>query len=451
MGVLTPILDGLQNLVANLGTGRDKAAHAFYAQTVLDDGQLMAAYRSAWLPRKVVDIPALDACRKWRTWTADRNQIAAIEAEEGRLNIKGKTLEAITAARLFGGAAMLIGTGDTDPSKPLVVDRIGSGGIKYVTVLTRQQCAAGQIDQNPASPNFGKPVDYMLNTAGGAMLKVHPSRLVIFLGAKVPNGITNFQPGWGDSVLNSVMDAITQADGSSANVASLIYEAKVDTIGIPGLMTNITDPRYEAQLLKRFGLAEMGKGINGTLVHDAEEVIGQKTASFATLPDILDRFYQNVSGAADIPMTRLFGRSPGGLSATGDSDIRNYYDRVQAMQELEMSPAMHMLDEAIIRSALGNRPEDVHYQWASLWQTSEKERAEIGKLTAETISTLAGSNLFPVETLGEAAANAMIETEALPGLEAAIERLGMGLSDPEDDTPEVPDNTGPDGGDDATD
>src|SRR5690606_6151383 len=104
---------------------------------------------------------------------------------------------------------------------------------------------------------------------------------------------------------------------------------------------------------------------------------------------------QLVSGAADIPITRFLGQSPGGMQSTGESDIRNYYDRIKAGQELEMRPAMAVLDECLIRSALGSRPADLFYTWRSLWQSSEKERADIGKTTADTIKTLSDTKLIP--------------------------------------------------------
>ncbi len=74
--------DSLQNLTAGLGTSRDKAALSVYVDTYMSDAELVAAYRSSWLARKIVDIPAFDACRKWRAWQAEAAQITLIEAEE---------------------------------------------------------------------------------------------------------------------------------------------------------------------------------------------------------------------------------------------------------------------------------------------------------------------------------------------------------------------------------
>lgn len=433
MGAVAYLTDRLQNLVAGLGTGRDKAASSFYAAPTLTDAQIANAYRGAWLPRKIVDIPALDATRKWRSWQASAEQITAIEAEEKRLGLRRKTQQGLTMARLQGGAALLIGTGSPRPDEPLELDAIARGGLRYVTLLNKRALSPGTIDQDPDSEGYGRPAYYQIQNGRGGV-RVHPSRLAVFHGAPVPDPELSPEPGWGESVLLAIMEAIQHADSTSANVASLVFEAKVDVVRVENLMQNLaSDPRYEALMLQRFQLAATGKGINGMLVLDKNEEYDQKSASFATLPDIMDRFYQAVAGAADIPLTRLFGASPGGLNATGDSDERLYYDRIQAHQELDIAPAMSNLDEALIRSALGGRPKEIHYVWTPLRQKTEREVADIGKVIADTIKTLGEASLFSEEVLAQAGSNALIEAGALPGLEAAIGEHGLEREEEDDE------------------
>lgn len=310
MGVKRFLTDKLVNFVANLGTERDKAAGSFYAPVILTDEQLQNAYRGAWMPRKIISIPAKDATRRWRGWQANKQQIQAIEGEENRLQVKAKTREALTKARLWGGAAIFIGTGDRDTSKPLAPDRLGKGGIKYLTVMSRRELSATEQERDVMSPNYGKPKAYRL---GGSAIEIHPSRLVIFTGADIPDPdlASGNQFGWGDSVLQSAFEAVQQGDGTMANVASLIFEAKVDIIRIPDFMQGMNDKEYEKKLLERFRLAAMAKGINGTLLLDKEEEYDSKSASFSTLPDIIDRFLQAVCAAADIPATRFLGQLEG--------------------------------------------------------------------------------------------------------------------------------------------
>ncbi|TAV48434.1 DUF1073 domain-containing protein [Rhizobium leguminosarum] len=427
--VIAFVRDSLTSLVSRMGTDRDKAATTFYAHTVMSDEQLIAAYSTAWLPRKIVDIPALDACRKWRDWQAKKPQIEAIEEEEKRLNVKGRILEAAKKGRLFGGAAVYIGTGDPDPMQPIEVDRIGKGGIRYLNVMTRRQLSAGEIDRNPESEWYGQPSYYKLSGANGLQVDIHPSRLVRFTGAMPADDEITGNPwqGWGDSVLQATLDAIKNADSTAGNIASLVFEAKIDIIRIPDFMANLNNEVYRSKILERYTLANMSKGINGTLLLDKEEEYETKTANLSGLTDILMAFMQIVSGAADIPVTRLLGQSPAGMNSTGTSDMKNYHDRIQSMQELEMQPAMMRLDECLERSADVVDP-DVYYQWAPLEQMSEKERSEIFKTTADAarqlVGTGTGQEIIPREAVSDALVNRLVEDGVLPGLDAAMEEYG---------------------------
>ncbi|ULJ73606.1 anti-CBASS protein Acb1 family protein [Rhizobium gallicum] len=428
--VIHLVRDGLMSLASRMGTDRDKAATTFYAQPTLTDEQIIAAYRGSWLPRKIVDIPALDSCRKWRNWQAEDDQIEGIEGLEKRLNIKGKILEASKKARLFGGAAVYIGTADANPAQPLDVERVGADGLKYLTVMTRRQLSAGEIDRDPTSEWYGRPKLYTLSGANGLQMEIHPSRLVLFGGAMAPDEDFNqaVNLGWGESVLTSTLDAIKNADSTAGNIASLIFEAKIDIIKVPQFSANIGNQAYEDAVLRRYTLANTIKGINGTLILDAEEEYESKSAQLAGLTDILMAFMQIVSGAADIPVTRLLGQSPAGLNSTGTSDMKNYHDRIQSMQELELSPAMMRLDECIIRSATGKRDKDVYYEWAPLEQMSEKEKADIFKTKADAaralVGTTSGQEIIPREAVSDALINTFVEDGSLPGLEAAIDEYG---------------------------
>lgn len=424
------MVDGFQNVVANLGTSRDKAYAGSYFQRVYSPFELLSAYRSSWLPRKIVDIPAMDATRRWRAWQADKDQISLLEAEEKRLGLVGKTREAMIASRLYGGAVIYISNGEADTAKPLDPKRIKQGGIRHLTVIGRDYINPGEYSQDAESPQFGKPAFYEVNGK-----RIHPSRLVVMTGAPLPAGSPVIEP-WGDSVLAAMFDAIKQADSTAANIASMTYEAIVDVLRIPNLMELLKADGGDAKLTKYLTTLAIAKGNNGMLILDGGGAIqgsdkrdtgteyDRKPISFGGLGDIWDRAMQAVAGAADIPMTRLFGMAPGGMNATGQSDAQNYAAKIAAMQALEITPEMAVLDECLIRSALGDRPEEIHSVWRPIYEPTDMEKAALGKVTAEIIQTLGTSGLFLEEVLAEAGANAMIETGSLPGLEAAVDEYG---------------------------
>lgn len=428
-------VDNLKNFVANLGTSRDKASSSAYYTPFTDPAELSNAYRGSWLSRKIVDIPALDSTRKWRQWQASKDQITLLDSEEKRLGIKQKITEARTKARLFGGAGVYISIkGELDPSLPLDPAKVQKHGIDFLTVMPMRVLQAGELENDPISPDYSKPKFYTVSSSAG-MVIIHPSRIVRFIGAPMPDDELAGNQGWGDSVLTSAWTACKNFDATIANIASLVFEAKVDVIGIPGFTDLMADKQSRDLLVERFQLAAMLKGNNGLLAIDAEETHTSKSFAFAGLEKISEIFAQSGSGAGDIPMTRLFGQSPGGLNATGDSDLRNYYDRIQSAQELEITPAMSVLDECLIRSALGARPAEIHYTWNSLWQTTDKERADIGKTVADTIKTLSESGLFNSDVLSKASENLLIERSVMPGLEAAIEEFGNLLPEENDNDP----------------
>ncbi|TAY66538.1 DUF1073 domain-containing protein [Rhizobium leguminosarum] len=418
--------DSLRSVVAGLGDPlRDKMASAVYGLQFLDDTQLAAIYKNNWLGRKIVDIPAMDAVRKGRDWQAEQDQIELIEAEQNRLGFWHKLLEAKIKARLWGGAALFIGTGEADLEQPLDPELVKKGGIKYLTVLTRRDMNAGEIEQNVLSEFYGKPAYYDV-TGAASMVRIHPSRFATFVGAPHADPLMAYggNQGWGDSVLESVYSAMKNADATAANIASMVFEANVDVFRIPDFMASLSDPSYQGRLIDRFTLAATAKGINRALILDKDEEYERKQVSFATLPEVMQVFLQMAAGAADIPVTRLLGQSPAGMSATGESDMNNYYDRVASIQALEMTPALYRFDECLIRSALASRPPEIFYAWAPLKQMTEKELAEIGKLHAETAQILNTSGLFTAEELRTVVGNQLVEDGFYPGLDQAMDDTG---------------------------
>ncbi|WP_108482270.1 DUF1073 domain-containing protein [Oceaniglobus ichthyenteri] len=429
--------DGLQNVVSGMGTSRDKGFLAQYTMPVDDPAQYLAAYKSSRIIARAIDLPAEDSCREWREWQAESTDITKIEAEEKRLDVRGKMFEARRLARLMGGAAIVIGTGDKDLMKPLDPDKIGKGGVKYLTILSRQSITASEPEDDVTLPGYGKPRLWTVNTRMAGAMQIHPSRLVIQHGVAplADDAGYDAHDGWGGSVLPGMIDNLRRVDEGAANVNSLLYEAKVDVLKVDGLMNNLQSrgQAYEAEILRRMTLAATAKGINGMLLLDALEDYQQKSASFGGLPDVMDRFMQLASAAVGIPMTLFFMQSPGGLNATGESDVRNYYDRIRVQQTLHMEPSMSALDECLIRSALGERPTGLHYNWRPLWQPTAKERAEVGKISAETMKIALEMDAVSPESAGSALVNALTESGAFPGLEGYAEEFPKDRTSGDDD------------------
>lgn len=436
--------DSLRGLESGLGGERDKAArHSFYTQT-LDRSEIDAMYDGDWIAAKAIDAPCFDSVRAWRAWQAEDGEIEAIEEEEHRLGIREKVLEASVLGRLYGGGALIMGIGTQEPETPLSIDSVGKGALQYVHVLDRAEITPTEMRRDPRDPWYGEPVLWEFSTETGVSLRVHPSRVVTFTGRR-RSGVLRRTDPWGVSALQAMYTAIRNAAIADAAIASLLTEAKIDIIRVPGLMMKLATQEYTDLLTQRFRTAMSIKSLVNALVLDKEEEYEQKQISFAQLPETLQQYMVLVSGAADVPVVRFLGQSPGGLNATGESDLRNYYDRISADQVLTLTPRLSRLDEVLIRSATGRRDKAVHYAWNPLWQTSEKEASEIEKNRAETFSKNASSGLVPSKVLSKVLVNTLTETGRYPGIETAMQEYEAeaGEFDPDaDDTDEIDPDTG---------
>jgi hypothetical protein len=433
--------DSLENFITGLGTGKDKQTYTHYTLVMMNRAQQEFAYRGDWIARKIVTIPAEDATREWRSWQSDDKDIEAIELLERNLNLQQKTFTAIWKARLYGGAGLLLGVDQGDLSEELNPDAVQKGALKFVHVVTRWDLANGPIIWDVDSPYYGQPEYYTRAVRGVEKNprindRIHPSRIVRFIGNEIPD--LNLAAGeWGDSVLQSINDAIIAAGTSTAAGAQLLNELKLDIIKVPDLTASISNKKYEQRLTARFAMANVAKSMYNTLLLDGNEEWQRIDAQLTGLPDTLKMYLLIASGAADIPATRFLGQSPAGLSATGESDIRNYYDKIKSIQSTVVTPAMDRLDKVLIRSAVGDVKEgDVVYVWRPLWQMDDAQKAEVASKKANTYKVDVDAAQIPANVIRDARINQLIEDGTYPGLEQILDDYGD-LDDLEEE-PETP-------------
>lgn len=414
--------DRLANLVSGLGGPRDKSAGTHHVHVPRAKAELDAAYRDNWLARKIVDVVPFDMLREWRGWQAAPEDVGAIEAAETALRLREVLLKALRLARLHGGAIILIGDGAPDPAEPLTPESVGRGGLRYLHALGRYAIQAGAVERDPLSPWYGEPAAYAV--AGGQA--VHPSRVIRLVGAPVPEEAGG--DAFGDSVLQALLEAIDQASSAAAHIAAMLPEAKQDVISVPGLSQALATEDGTRRLTERFGYAATMKSMFGMLLLEGDgrspegERYQQKQLDFSGLPEVARLFLQTAAGAADIPVTRLLGQSPAGLNATGDSDLRNYYDHIAARQAVELTPALARLDALLVRHALGRPAPEIWSAWRPLLQASERDKAEIGRLRAATAATLAREGLVPPEVIAAGVEGWLVDAGLFPGIEAAYRR-----------------------------
>jgi len=376
---MTITTDNLVNLVSGMGVGKAKRDHNTFQYSTFNDWQTLDnAFQSNWLARAIVEYPAEDMCREWRTIKCDDADV--IRAEEDRLLLPVMTQDAITWARLYGGAGILMLTGQ-DLSKPLDVNRIRKGDLKRLIVLDRWDMQVGTLNTwNVLASNYLLPEFYTL--VGGAQ-QIHWSHFARFEGAKLPRRQKQMTQGWGDSYLRKCIEDVMDCVAAKNGIAELMQEANIDVIKREGLSDELASGE-EAQVRKRYELFSMMKSVINMALLDGDETLDRQTLSLGGVAPIIEQLMTWISGAADIPVTRLFGTSAKGMNATGEGDMRNYHDSLRSKQLTQVDPGMRTLDEVLVRSALGYWPDDYNYIWNPLQQMNELQAAQASQARMQT-------------------------------------------------------------------
>ena len=413
----------------------------------------IAAYMASGMMKKVISIPAEDRVREWRDWQADAKVIEAIEKEENRLALIAKVQEAENLRGIGGGALVIITAGNHDSE--LKAEQIAKGGIVAINVVSRWQITGKDWIKDLASPNYGEPAMWEMQGDQGKPTSIHPSRVICFRGSRLPAGsaMADDDAFWGDSRLLRVFTEVQRSDDTQAWFAALVKKAKLLRFGIPDL-----DDRDQTALAKRVEVIALGESsLNATLYRsssgpdDPGETVSDYQITWAGIPAMMDAFDQRVAAVSDIPFTRLTGRSPAGMNATGQHDSDNWNKMVVSGQKLELRPCLEKLDPFLIRSA-GADPAKVTWKFAPLSVPTEKEEADTFSTTMDAVAKLQATGAIPDEAFTKGVQNLMSEREYIPGLDQALSEIPeaerFGLNAPDDGTD--PSTIVPEGGDQPT-
>jgi phage-related protein (TIGR01555 family) len=390
------VADSITNLVARLGWGggnQFSASRYSFDFMSRNRTELEAGYRTSWLIGAAVDNPAEDMTQAGIKMNSkiDPQDEEVLQAAIRDLGLWGQLCSTLKWAGLFGGAGGFLMIDGQDPSTPLNIDTIGREKFKGILPMDRWMVIPTLTDLvMEYGPHFGKPAYYNVVTAAPGMpsFKIHHTRLLRFIGNELPYYQRQYDQYWGESVIERIHDRLIAYDSTSQGAAQLVYKAHLRTYTVDGLRDIIGEggPLFDA-LIKQLNLIRSWQTNEGLTVIDGKDKFEAHQYTFAGLPDMLLQFGQQISGALQQPLVRLFGQSPAGLNSSGESDIRTYYDGIKKRQERDLRHPMTVLLDVLSMSKLGHRlPPGFGFDFVSLWQISEKEKADIANTGAQAIA-----------------------------------------------------------------
>ena len=377
--------DSWSNLVTGLGAASGRLDFTFLREPRLDDQTLEDMFSDDPYASRIVRAVPEEALRRgFKVRCGDQAAESAIHARLEELNVPSKAAEAWTWARLFGGAVFFVGADDgRDPALPL--DAANVWAVRFVTVLDKRELFPTGWYQDPLSPLFGEPELYRFSRVGGVGVDsrtVHASRLVRFDGALTTRRRRRENNSWCQSELQRIVSKLREFNGNSTATSTLLQDASQAVFKLKNLMDLMAADKQDL-VRKRLQLMDMARSAARAIMLDAdgEDFSRVESGALTGIADVLDKSFLMLAGAAEIPVTILMGQAPAGLSATGDSDIRWFYDRIQTAQQNILRPRL----ERVVRLLLlakngptrGVEPAKWSIEFESLYQLTELERADL--------------------------------------------------------------------------
>lgn len=376
------VKDGFINLLKSFGSSNDTRTQTGYGYTkrisrfyqMLDD-----LYATSGIAAKVVDIPIEDAFREGRTIEYKENEEdKKKELEEFYIQIDEKIELGLKYARVFGGAALILVSADDDLAKP--VTQMRQGDLINIAVVDASQLIPQNLERNPLSSDYLKPAGY---TVTGSSQVIDSSRVLYIDGVTTTNRERELNNGFGSSIYERMHKNIEDATQTNVALRNLIEQSNLDVVKMNGLNDAVGSGAEDA-VKERIQVISQMKSLLNTIAIDSKDDYVNIAKNFSGLDPIRMNMFMIVGALADIPFTRFMGKSAEGMSATGEGDLRNYYDAVKSKVQIGKMRRIYAFIDPIVNMHLFGVDESFVYEFNPLYQLSDKEIADINKIEADT-------------------------------------------------------------------
>lgn len=387
--------DSFQNFGLNLGMGTDNAlADSSYGFNPITRQRMLLEWihRGSWLGGVAVDLVADDMTRagvqfgsELKPEDGERLDAAAVQ-----LAVWEAINDAIKWGRLYGGAIAVMQIEGQKEETPLRVKTVGKGQFRGLYVFDRWMVEPSLSDLvTEKGPHLGLPKFYRVSADAPAFsnAKIHYSRCIRLEGTRLPWNQRIAEQYWGLSVYERLYDRMIAFDSATQGAAQLVYRSSFRTLKVNQLRELIGGDTEAAMILGRYvEMARRFQGIEGiTLIDSNDDLVTQSMGNFSGISDALIQFAQQLAGALQIPVVRLFGQSPAGMNATGESDIVTYYDGIKHQQERWLKTSVERIYQCIAGSEGITLPDNFSVNFRPLWQITDEKKGAIAASSTSAI------------------------------------------------------------------
>lgn len=404
----TKTRDSYQNFALNLGIGTDNAlSGSTYGFNPISRNRTLLEWmhRGSWIAGQCVDTVADDTTRAGIdiVCDADPEEIQDVQDCLVRTGTWEGVRDSVAWSRLYGGAIGVIMIDGQDYSKPLDPAKVGRGQYRGVVSLDRWMVepSLSQLVEEQG-PKLGLPKFYRVTSdiPGLRNKIIHYSRVIRLEGVRLPYWQRVSENVWGISVIERLYDRMVAFDSATQGAAQLAYKSYLRTIKIKDLRNILAEGGpAEGLIIQYVDMMRRFQSIEGMTMLDSEDEFEPGVAvNMSGMSEALLQFGQQLSGATQIPLVRLFGQSPAGLNSTGESDLRTYYDGINQQQNRTLLVPMHSIVRAAALSEGRKLPDRFQIVFRPLWQLSEEQKSQVADRDAASILAVEERGLISQQT-----------------------------------------------------
>jgi phage-related protein (TIGR01555 family) len=249
--------------------------------------------------------------------------------------------------RLNGGSCVILGFKE-NPEVPLEEGTWPE--LAWLDVCTRWELTPKEFDEDANSPRYKLPTIWELGAGHSrGPLLIHHTKLIFFPGlSRARRSLDQYDKFWTLSVLQPILNSLFAYDDALIGVSQGLARFDVGVLESAGLFEAL-HLLNRAEIDARQEIFNDGIRNNRTIFLDPgkQEKWTRTPLAFTGLPETIEIVKADVAGGAGYPQTLIFGKSPDGMNATGESDQAIVDDVVKAYKVNVLTPALNKYMSAI--------------------------------------------------------------------------------------------------------
>jgi phage-related protein (TIGR01555 family) len=372
--------------------GMPDALAYWYASQSFIGYQMCALLAQNWLISKACATPVRDAVRKGFNVVAQSGEslspelLGAIKEGNKRYRLPRALKEYGYFGRVYGIRLAYCKIETSDPDfylKPFNVDAVTQGsyrGLVQIDPIWVVPELGANAASDPTALDFYEPTYWIVNA-----MRIHKSHFVIMRGPELPDILKPAYLYGGLPLTQRIYERVYAAE-RTANEAPLLAMTKRMTVFLTDMTQAVANEDKFAERMNWWANLRDNFGIKVADKHADD--IQQFETSLADLDAVIMTQYQLVAAAAEMPATKLIGTTPKGFNSTGDYEEASYHEMLEQIQTDDLEPLVDRHHAVMMRSDIaprfGIQPVALQIVWEPLDSITEKERAEINKLRADT-------------------------------------------------------------------